>query len=970
MKRLLLAMIALITAVCAQAQLLTWTPPFPTENDNAQTLAITVDATKGNQGLLNYTPNTDVYVHIGVITNLSTGPSDWKYSKFTWATTPATGNATYTGTNKWTYTITGSLRTFFGITNASETIQKIAILFRNGAGTSVQRNTDQGDMYIPVYPSGEFNTRVQLPARQPNYTMTPEAVNWNIGTAFNIQGVASAPSAMKLYHNGTQVAAATGVSTLSGSGTVTTQGQQVIVVEANNGTSTKYDTIKIFVGPAASPVLALPAGYVDGINYGSDATKVTLVLRAPGKNKVTVIGDFNNWLEDLNYVMNKTPDGKFFWLTISGLTPGTQYGFQYKVDDAIKIADPYSELVLDPYNDQYINTAPNPNTYPALKPYPTGLTTGVVGVLQTAAPAYNWSSSSYSRPDKRTLVTYELLMRDFLVNHDWKTMVDTLNYFQKLGVNALEIMPFNEFEGNLSWGYNPDFYFAPDKYYGPANDLKRFIDSAHARGIAVVMDIALNHSFGLSPMVQLYWDAANNRPATTNPWFNPVAKHAYNVGYDINHSSPDTRYWVSRILQYWTNTFKVDGFRFDLSKGFTQNQTCDANGGACDVGAWGNYDQSRIDIWKAYYDTLQLKAPGAYSILEHFAANSEETVLANYGHLLWGNLSGNYQQSAIGFASTNASLDWGLFTTRGWASPHLMTYAESHDEERLMYKMLTSGNTSGSYSTRDLNTALKRMELVGAFLFTIPGPKMLWQFGELGYDYPINYCSNGSISDACRTNEKPIRWDYLANANRKAVNDVWSKLIKLRFHPWFKNNFISNRIGRQLDGPFRWLQITTDTSNICVVGNFDVNPVTGTVTFQNGGTWYNYLDGSTYTATGAPQSITLAPGEYRVYLNRNVNNSVNTAVPTLRTTGTALDAGVYPNPAGGQFTVDLYQPAAGSTSFDLLNANGQIVSHLRQSFIPRGRQQITLARNGVAAGVYYLRITSKSGNRILPLILQ
>ena len=91
-------------------------------------------------------------------------------------------------------------------------------------------------------------------------------------------------------------------------------------------------------------------------------------------------------------------------------------------------------------------------------------------------------------------------------------------------------MPFNEFEGNNSWGYNPDFYFAPDKYYGPENTLKQFIDSCHAKGIAVVMDIALNHSFGSSPLVQLYWDAANNRPAADNPWFNPVAKHALQCG--------------------------------------------------------------------------------------------------------------------------------------------------------------------------------------------------------------------------------------------------------------------------------------------------------------------------------------------------------------------------------------------------------------------------------------------------------
>ena len=61
-------------------------------------------------------------------------------------------------------------------------------------------------------------------------------------------------------------------------------------------------------------------------------------------------------------------------------------------------------------------------------------------------------------------------------------------------------MPFNEFEGNNSWGYNPDFFLAPDKYYGTKNSLKEFIDSCHSKGIAVIMDIALNHATGLMPV--------------------------------------------------------------------------------------------------------------------------------------------------------------------------------------------------------------------------------------------------------------------------------------------------------------------------------------------------------------------------------------------------------------------------------------------------------------------------------------
>ncbi|MFX8805539.1 hypothetical protein ABTM67_20510, partial [Acinetobacter baumannii] len=76
--------------------------------------------------------------------------------------------------------------------------------------------------------------------------------------------------------------------------------------------------------------------------------------------------------------------------------------------------------------------------------------------------------------------------------------------------------------------------------------------------------------------------------------------------------------------------YKLDGFRWDLSKGFTQTNN------PTDVNAWSAYDASRIAIWKRIYDTIQSVSSNAYCILEHFAANSEELELSNYGMLLWG----------------------------------------------------------------------------------------------------------------------------------------------------------------------------------------------------------------------------------------------------------------------------------------------------------------------------------------------
>jgi glycosidase len=541
---------------------------------------------------------------------------------------------------------------------------------------------------------------------------------------------------------------------------------------------------------------------------------------------------------------------------------------------------------------------------------------------------------------------------------------DTLNYLQNLGINAIEVMPFNEFEGNNSWGYNPDYYFAPDKYYGPKNTLLRFVDSCHSRGISVIMDMVLNHTTNQSPFAQLYWNAATNLPAANNPWLNVTAPHPFSVFNDFNHESLATRYLFSRVVEHWLTLYKLDGFRFDLSKGFTQ-----FNSGT-NVALWGQYDSSRVAIWKRYYDSCQLKSPGSYVILEHFADNSEEIDLSNYGMLLWGNEAYNYGQASMGIP-TDWNFEWGIYTVRNWSQPNLVTYMESHDEERIMYKNENFGSSASAYDIKDLNTGLKRVEQNAAFLFTIPGPKLFWQFGEQGYDYTINYCENGTVSNNCRLDKKPIRWDYLQNIQRKRLVDIFSALIKLRSHPLYKDVFLSNQITRNLSSAFKWLQVNTDSSKICVIGNFDVVPVTGTVTFQTAGTWYDYLNGSTFNATGTPQTLPLQPGEYHVYLNRNVVNTVTTAVNPVISSENILLVKLIPNPVHSATIIKIDVPESGNVTMDLLNNLGQTVQKVYSGFLSKGEHQVEFRPNGrYPAGGYFLKINTRSGIRTERMIIE
>ena len=590
------------------------------------------------------------------------------------------------------------------------------------------------------------------------------------------------------------------------------------------------------------PSVDLPAGAKDGVAFINSGKSAIVTLYAPGKNSVSLIGEFNNWLTTAS-VMKKTADGNTWWIQVDNLEPNTEYAYQFLVDGTLKVADPYCEKVLDPANDTYISST----AYPNLKAYPTGKTTGVVSVMQANQPTYTWKNNSFLRPDKNNLVVYELLMRDFTTEHSYASTLAKLDYLVNMGINAIELMPVNEFEGNLSWGYNPSFYFAPDKYYGTKTALQNFIDECHGRGIAVILDMVLNHSFGQSPMVQLYFDGS--KPTSNSPWFNVDAKHPYNVGYDFNHESVATKKFSKDVMKFWMQQYKIDGFRFDLSKGFTQKVSTDD-------ATMSTYDASRIAIWKDYNAFIKTIDPNFYVILEHFADATEEKVLADDGMMLWNNLNYNMNEATMGWLG-NSDFSWGFYAKHGFTkSDGLVTYAESHDEERLNYKNISFGNMSGTYLIKgNLPTSLKREELAAAFLFSIPGPKMIWQFGELGYDTSIDF--NG------RTGEKPIKWDYFSDANRKALYDVYAKMIKLK-----KNNsiFSSTNSSYNLAGGVKYIKLVEGTNTVVVVGNFDVASQTANIDFGAAGTWLDAF-GTGVNLSSNSYTAVLAPGEYHIFSN-------------------------------------------------------------------------------------------------------
>ena len=701
-----------------------------------------------------------------------------------------------------------------------------------------------------------------------------------------------------------------------------------------------------------------PAGFAPGATVLPDGGGVLFQLRAPGKDDVFLVGDFNDWTPTAATRLRRSKNGATFWTILPDLDPGQDHLYQYLVDLDNRQPDPYSTLVLDPDNDPFIGQ----ETFAAIPPYPTGKTAGIVSWLRPADD-YAWRSPrDYPRPDPRQMVVYELLLRDFLADHSFRSLTDTLDYLQRLGVNTIELMPVSEFEGNISWGYNVSFHMALDKYYGPPEDLKALVDACHERGLAVVLDVVYNHAFGQSPLVRL-WGTENNTPTADNPYANRRARHPFNVGFDLDHENPLTKEYVKTTTAYWVEEFRIDGFRFDLSKGFTQNDTGN------DVGAWNRYDAGRIATIKDYADHLWSVDPATYVILEHLAESREENELANHGRgmYFWSgfNPHDEYLEASMGYASNLNSV---LPERRGFDGPNLLAYMESHDEERMQYRNETNGNRAGDYNVRDLATGLDRIKLASTFFYTIPGPKMLWQFGELGYDFPINYCPDGRIDNGCRTDPKPIRWDYREDSLRQGLYNHIADLL------WLRNNFDGITAGpvtaSSLINPTKYVHLTAGELDVAVFGNFDVVPRTMRNTVPYPTTWYDYFSGEAVRVNTPNQEVPLAPGEFHVYLSRPITPGGGELTTGLNQAAVRrLGFRLGPNPSAGRVRLAFEQPAPGPVTVDVLDPAGRRLRTLFRGQLPGGPRVLEESLTGLPAGLYWVRLTSGGERALRPLVL-
>ena len=921
--KIIYQLVFLILPLHLVSQIVTIDPTFPTREE---LITVTYDASQGSGGLIG---ESQVYMHTGLITNQSTSSSDWKNVVSEWGTDDSKVKMTNKGNNL--HELNFVINDFYGVPS-NVMIEKLAFVFRNVDGSKEGKTATGGDIFVDYLGDpNEFTAFFESPAE--------EVIFADIGESIAIKVAASLPSSqIELFVNNNLTSETISGSELTYNFNVTAAGEYIVRFKAVNVGELIEDEFTIIASEAPQEV-ELPVDAIEGITWINGNT-IRCVLYAPGKSKGYVIGSFNDWQASSENFMNVTPDGGYLWQEITGLDQTQNHALRYLIDGSTSIADPHSELVVHSQDDWGIAEAKFPNLPHFELPSP--------GYATWLRPKVDYTFQ-HGSPDiaKEDLVIYEVLLRDFVLTRSYYEMIEKLDHIAGLGVNAIEFMPVSEFEGNDSWGYNPSYHNALDKYYGTPENFKELVDACHQRGIAVILDVVYNHAFSQSPLAQLWWDPANFRPAADNPYLNLEALHPFNVGYDFNHESEATKRFVKRSLGYWMTEYNIDGFRFDLSKGFSQRNVIN------NADLMASYDESRINILKDYADHIWSINPESKIILEHFADNTEEKELSEYGLMLWSSHVYNFNEATMGY-NNNSNFEWIDYKRRGWQQPLAVGYMESHDEERLMYKNLTFGNEDGAYSPKIKNTALMRNEAATAMFYLFPGPKMLWQFGELGYDYSINRCTDGSIDNNCRLAPKPVRWDYLNNLRRQRLYDVTAAMIKLKTEHNVANDVTYSH---QLEGAVKTYQLETADYSGTVVANYGVTSTTTNLTFDHTGDYFDYLTGDTITVTNTNQSFILEAGEYHVYLDTVLAEPVliSGIEDPLQIVN---DYVLYPNPVKGHLTLSINMDQPQQAEILLISNDGKVCSTLRNRLL-EGANEVKIDVTGLVNGLYHVKVKNQ-----------
>lgn len=825
------------------------TSPTPLQQSSQNVKIIFNAQESGVAGLMSA---TELYAHIGVCKR---GTTDWDKVKGGWSDNTADKKFVKNSAGLWELNI-GDINTYFGLP-AGYDAGKIAIIARTPTGSAQTK-----DFFLDIAPEGfainfSYNTENLVISAPTNITFTlsaTEAANLSIKVDGQVIGTAS------------------NATTLSKAYNFNTVGKfYEVTATATKGNQTLTESVTVAY-PTASAQANYPGGVPKmGAVKQADGS-VIFCIAAPQKKSVIIVPSWDNY-QTLNKNVMKYQDyngNRYFWIQVSGLKNDQYYPYYYLVDGMTKVADPCASLMLDPYSDKWLPAGIWAEEMPKY-PYDKFEDT-MLAVYRGDIDSYNWSDATknFKTPNHTSMVVYELLLRDFTGDGSdqngkhfgtLRTAIPKLQYLADLGVNVIELMPVMEFNGNNSWGYNTNGYMALDKAYGSPNDLKEFVDWCHRLGMAVVLDIVFNQSDGLHPWYQMY-------PIASNPFYNATSPHAYNVLNDFRQDNTVLEQHWADVLRFWMNTYKVDGFRFDLVKGLGDNAS---------YGNTDSYNQSRVNRMKRLNDVItSVKADGIHINELLGAAQEDNANYANGKQMGWNNINYGSGQYAMGWAEKCDDTKGFYSSTWGKTVGGTIDYAESHDEPRVANKVKKSGHASVKYTSTPKKQSIQRLGSLAAQMLLSPGAKMIWQFGEIAADD-----DQGSELDKLRAIAP--KWDQFSNEGRNALYENYKALCWMR-----RDNadlfdgtaaFVQNGFSASLTTP-RYIKLTKGNREIIGVFNPNISGsnVTVTVPVQYLSTSNSQLITSAYGFTpslsvnGGNATVAVPPHSFAVFATSNVSD--------------------------------------------------------------------------------------------------
>ena len=666
----------------------------------------------------------------------------------------------------------------------------------------------------------------------------------------------------------------------------------------------------------------VPQNVKDGVNMAGN--EITFALHAPGKNYVALKGSFNS--EFPQGELMKSSGDTLWWLTKT--IPDGEYSYQYSINGNRLIADPWSKDIewIDPQTCEESWNAS------------LAKTTFVVG-----SDPFPWTDSEYEKPGLKDLIIYEMHPGDFSGDpqnpgtFNYLTQKVAEGYFNDLGVTAIELMPINEFEGSVSWGYNPSYHMAPESSYGTPEELKLLVDTCHRQGIAVIFDVVFNHAWGSSALWQLN-ETDDGHDIQNDYYFNGVSQWGNKLEHwrEVNGKKYRTWKYISEVLRTWIEDYHIDGFRYDVSHG---------------VG-WDHTNMQGMAYYVKYVHDLD---PTAYNICEDFP-----------GGATWTNIN----RSPDADAGWHADFHWrmkdvlvsnlkifgeikNVIDLDGYTDyTGLINYTVSHDERRLMYELASAGR----------DAALMRTKMGTSVLMTSVGIPMLFNGQEFAQNTSNRNQSGNPIPE-------PLQWNNLSTDWGQDMFEHYKRLIWLRknrnvLRSPFMDIKIASNVNRSL---VYWRNNANE--KVVVAGNFNSSKKSLDIPFPANGEWYEFVRDDTFMVADSVITVSMDPTEVKVFLNFKDWDSLPTSLkqlndPSQRVETYSLHQN-YPNPFNPETVIRFSIADNNYVSLEIYNMLGQKIKSLINQPMTQGSYQILWDGTSdygrpVSSGLYFARI--KSGN--------